>query len=226
MYAKYLATAPVSAPDRDAATAALDKLAKQLGRLDIVAEPGATVTIDAEPAAARSVYVFPGEHAIRSVLDGREVVRVERLAAGAVVSVALVSPSETAPQAPPPAAVVPPPAPALRDVPPPEPSRGVAVLPPLVPIALGIVTVGLGAVTAWSGMDTLNARDDYDHVPIAYFQEVGEDKQTRTNVLVGVTAGVAALGLTTAFFFTDWSDHETRVGASLGVDGVRGKGAF
>ncbi len=74
------------------------------------------------------------------------------------------------------------------------------------------VSVAVGAVTIWSGVDTLNAREDLDRdfdqlTPRERQQRVddGRGKEARTNVLLAATGvtvvGTAALGL----FFVNWN---------------------
>jgi hypothetical protein len=103
-------------------------------------------------------------------------------------------------------------------------------------VALGSTAV-LGGVTIWSGVDTMNNPGE-DVVretcrglgPECPAYQEGRDKQTRTNVLIGVTAGVAALTAVVGLFLTDWSWGDAQPasdvavgvapdGASLGVRG-------
>jgi hypothetical protein len=77
-------------------------------------------------------------------------------------------------------------------------------LPPWMFVTGAVVTVGLGAVSVWSGLDVLSAHDDYKGASRTEqtYQE-GRDKEKRTNILIGATA---AAGLATAVLtvFTDW----------------------
>jgi len=78
-----------------------------------------------------------------------------------------------------------------------------------------VLTAGAGATLAWSGVDTLNARDEYvetamtDRDMARDMLEEGQSKELRTNILIGATAGLAALTLVFAII-TDWggSDDE------------------
>jgi hypothetical protein len=87
-------------------------------------------------------------------------------------------------------------------------------LPPWIFVTSSIVTVGLGAVTVWSGLDVVKAHDDYKgHETEAKYQD-GKDKEKRTNILI---AGTAAAAVTTGVLaiLTDWSGKRTeKVGAS------------
>jgi hypothetical protein len=82
-------------------------------------------------------------------------------------------------------------------------SRG---LPRTVPITTGVITVAIGGIAIWSGLDTLKAHDAYEANPdrsTAEFDK-GRSKQLRTNLLLAGT-GVAALStLAIAAFWTDW----------------------
>lgn len=102
-------------------------------------------------------------------------------------------------------------------------------------IALG-ATLVVGGVTVWSGVDTLNypgadevresCRGQGTDCP--EYQE-GLDQQSRTNVLIGVTAGTAALTAIFGLFLTDWSSEEApepnetaiRLAPALGGGGVQ-----
>lgn len=87
-------------------------------------------------------------------------------------------------------------------------------------IAAG-VTVALGAGTVLSGIDTKN-NPGVDAVRLACagkdtscpeYQD-GKSKETRTNVLLGVTLGAAAITGVIGLFFTQWSSSPVKVGAA------------
>ncbi len=104
------------------------------------------------------------------------------------------------------------------------------------------LTVGAGAVLAWSGVDTLNTRDDYEAAAaeeraagnLAFprasaLLDDGEKAERRTNALIGVTAGLGAITLLTAIF-TDWGgsdnddeDTSVRVGIGPGSASIGGQ---
>lgn len=77
-------------------------------------------------------------------------------------------------------------------------------------IAAGVATLGLGGVTIWSGLDTRN-NPGVDAVKTqcagqgetcpAYVE--GRNKQTRTNIFIGATAGTAAITVVLAIL-TNW----------------------
>ncbi len=93
-------------------------------------------------------------------------------------------------------------------------------LPPALFLVSGVVTVGLAAATVWSGLDALDGVDAYEDDPTQDRLDEGQAKELRTNVLIGATAGFAALSVVLALL-TDWggSDEEEppMVRASLGV---------
>jgi hypothetical protein len=112
-------------------------------------------------------------------------------------------------------------------------------LPPIVFYIGGAVTVGLAGVTVWSGLDAQN-NPGVDRVraecagqttDCPTYQE-GVSAQGRTNVLIGATAGAAAVTLAVGLFFTDWGggdasarkDARVTPWASLG-DGAAAIGA-
>jgi hypothetical protein len=97
-----------------------------------------------------------------------------------------------------------------------EPSGGGGLSPAIFITSL-VLTVGAGATLIWSGLDTLSAADEYeqtanawmgsgDPATLATAQRMlsdGESKELRTNILIGATAGLAALTVLFAAL-TDW----------------------
>ena len=85
------------------------------------------------------------------------------------------------------------------------------------------VTVALGAVTLWSGLDTVkNPGEDKvreacqnDRPDCRTLYDDGRRRQTRTNVLLGVTAGVGLATMLVGAVGTDWNDESpaSEVGA-------------
>jgi hypothetical protein len=76
------------------------------------------------------------------------------------------------------------------------------------------VTAALGAVTLWSGLDTVkNPGEDAvheacqnEHPDCRTLYDDGRRRQTRTNVLLGVTAGVGLATILIGAVGTDWGD--------------------
>lgn len=77
----------------------------------------------------------------------------------------------------------------------------------VVPVWLTMVSAGLavasGSLLIWSGVETLDGVDAYEANPTIEGLREGQEKEDRTNVLIGVTAGLAAL-TTGLLIFTDW----------------------
>ncbi|QQR89546.1 MAG: hypothetical protein IPJ88_15315 [Myxococcales bacterium] len=84
-------------------------------------------------------------------------------------------------------------------------------------VGAGLTAVALG-VTVWSGLDTSSAADEYKKDPTPERYSAGQDLELRTNVLIGVTAGLAVATTVMGVFLTDWnssnSDDEDEVASS------------
>lgn len=96
-----------------------------------------------------------------------------------------------------------------------------------------LITAGLGGTTIWSGVDTVN-NPGADAVRVACagqgtdcpaYQD-GRDKQLRTNVLIGATAGAAALTAVFGLFVTDWGAGDEQIGLAVDGDGSWLYGSF
>lgn len=122
-------------------------------------------------------------------------------------------------EAPPPAKVETPPPPPVdpnRDKPPPPPPPPPKVeekpLGPLVFFIGAGLTVAAGGATLWSGLDTQNSPGTdavrrecagKDESCPAY--QDGQDKELRTNILIGTTIGLGVVTGVIGLFFTQWS---------------------
>jgi hypothetical protein len=71
-------------------------------------------------------------------------------------------------------------------------------------IGAGLTAVSAG-VLVWSGVDTLTARDAYVANPTEAGYNDGVGRETRTNVLIGVTAALGVATAVSAALFTEWS---------------------
>ncbi len=207
LYAAYLRKAPPSAPDRNSATAALRKIEPKLARLQVHAMDVQDVKIDGTAAAdiaedLSEVYVAPGSHVLEGTHAGKAVRVVQDAPAGVTTSVVLQAP----PEAPPPTA---PPPPQVH-----HPAHG-GISPIFFFVGAGLTAVA-GGLTIWSGVDTLGQRSTFDAAPTQANLDEGKSRQTRTNVFIGVTAGLAALTGVTAIF-VDWKGHASRERAALRV---------
>lgn len=98
-----------------------------------------------------------------------------------------------------------------------------------VPLAVSIValviTAGLGGVTIWSGIDTLDGVPAYEENPTVEGLEDGRSREARTNWLIAGTS-VAAAATLVLFLFTDYGaggdDEEPSVEALLDIQADRG----
>jgi hypothetical protein len=203
-----LEVAPVDARDRDRATATRKELASGLGRIDIQGGAG-SVTVDNEPAAITTVYAAPGQHIVRGNIEGVVVERLVTVSAGSTLSVALA-----APQPPPPVVSPPPPGEVA-------PSRS-PLSPAFVYVGAGLTAIASGLTIA-SGVDTLNAKSQYERAPSSGLLADGQFKQDRTNVLFWTTLG---LGVTTGAFallLVNWGRaRQVRTGIGAGSAWITG----
>ena len=95
---------------------------------------------------------------------------------------------------------------------------------PWVFVAGVVATAAVGGVTVWSGVDTVNnpGQDAVREQCVGLGTECpayqdGVAKQTRTNILIGATAGTAALTALFGLLVTDWGGDEAEQGAALFV---------
>ncbi|NUO47338.1 MAG: tetratricopeptide repeat protein, partial [Polyangiaceae bacterium] len=216
LYHLSLRETPGGAADRDEATRALVELTTKLGRLEIVA-PGATVVeVDQKATRSSSVFVNPGSHLVEATIEGERVRQEVTIDPGAAKTVLLE-------RTPPPRAEPPPPSPPGAQPKPTAPApRDHGGVTPWVLAPFAGATALAGALTIASGVDTLIARGQYLDIPEdertqAQYDD-GKFKQDRTNVLIGVTAGLALVTGAVAVFAIDWGEG-TLVG--FAPDGVR-----
>lgn len=183
-----------------------------------------TRTIHGAPSTRWVIYLEPGEHEVAASFFGDAGSRRERVQASA----ASQSELRFEPEEEPGTAVSPPP-PVTSEDPAPgseeggadsgglsvDPSSGLS--PAFFFIGLA-VTAGAGGVTIWSGIDTQN-NPGQDAVREACagqgescpeYQD-GVERQTRTNILIGATAGAAAITAVLAIL-TDWGGGDATAG--------------
>ena len=187
---------------------------------------GVTATVDGEPMSGKppTARLNPGLHELR-VMEGDKVLvdRKVNLSRGERLRIAVQRSSEVN--------LV------VQDKPKPKPkpkpeSSGLA---PVWFYASAGATVALGAATIWSGLDTQRSFDDYeqdlptlDQDEIDHRVEAGNGKETRTNVLLGITA-VAAVGTTAlGVWLVDWKGDETPEKGNVAITpgGVLVSGSF
>ena len=241
LYARYLREAPPNARDRNNAQSSLRQLASKLGQLEITAVGLEEVRVDREPADGRIVYVNPGAHVVEAKVpkSDRAVTQPTSVDAGQTVSVALVAPATptestangnaggstaTTPQA----TTTPPPSSGGGTETPPLPKKGGGrPLPPVVVYVgagLTVVSAGLSVV---SGLDVLNQKSTFDKDQSQANLDAGKSKQLRTNILLGVTAGLAVLTGVCAIWLVDWRGGSRRqVQVGLGFENVALRGSF
>jgi hypothetical protein len=103
----------------------------------------------------------------------------------------------------------------------PSPSTTKPFGPAVFITGAALTGVGLG-VTVWSGINTLNNPGKnavkaacVGQTAACQTYQTGLDHQTRTNVLIGVTSGLAVVTALVGVFFTQWSPAHATVGLHL-----------
>jgi hypothetical protein len=158
----------------------------------------------------RTIYVAPGKYTVRAGWSGdRSSSQQVDATRGAQGELQFEAPATPVAPAPPPVTPTPNDKPNIEDR-----SHAAGGLPPAVFwVGVGLTAVA-GGVSIWSGLDTKSnpgpdqvrsaCQANSPECPTLYQQ--GLDRQHRTNILLGVTAGMGvATGLIGAFF-TDWGE--------------------
>ena len=220
LYRRYLRTAPDDAPDRKRASVALEALSSKIGRLEIVAPGLVSLAVDGAPIDATTVFVSPGAHIVEAKTEAGDLVRGNTVvAAGATESVALTAPAPKSIPAPPvstAAAPVPPPSVHPGEpgpsapTPPADATKHRGGSPWILAPFVGLTLVSTTVLVA-SGIDVLKAKSDYDELKKGRSakdqQQLIDDgvfKTTRTNVVIGITAGLAVVTGVVALTAIDW----------------------
>ncbi|MAT26328.1 MAG: hypothetical protein CMN29_15420 [Sandaracinus sp.] len=167
---------------------------------------GCEVEADGRLLATQAAYLGPDEaHAIVAYFGNARVEREARGESGAQVLLEIetpegaeVAPDESEAQAR---------ATARRRREEEEDEGGIQVLGPGLFWTSAAATVGLGALTLWSGLDTLSGVDAYEATPTLERLQNGQDKERRTNLLIGFTAAFAATTAVLAIF-TDFAGDD------------------
>lgn len=188
--------------DRADAGRLLADILPKVTRLEIADDHALTLALDGRPVKRGMSYVDPGDHTITATFAGehKRGQRKIQAVAGALVVVKIAA-----------------------DPPQPKPEP-----PPLHPawFAGGLIaTAGLGAVTIWSGVDTMSAYDQYKLEETQDGLDDGLARQTRTNILIGATAAVGAATTLIAIFATDW-ESSWSVALAPTPDGLSGAARF
>ena len=205
-YRRFLAEAPSDSANRDRAISSLKDLGASLGRIEIVAPDAVSAALDQRDLGSERVaYVDPGTHLVTAVISGESVSTEVAVDAGQTRSVVLARKPSAKADPPPPVA------------PPAKPETSGATPWLILPFA-GVTALGVGLVI-WSGADTLVARDQYDKLSKAdqyLLYDQGKLKQDRTNVLIGVTGGLALVTGAIAVFAIDWGAGKPLVAVGPG----------
>jgi hypothetical protein len=210
LYARFLLEAPADAPDRDQANVAVRDLATRLGRIELhVATGTSNLRLDGKPVEAPVVYVAAGEHLAEVDSPRGDVRKVVHAPSGQIVSVTLEPAPEPSPAPSPSAAIAP------RDVA--QGAEGGAPrLPPFVFFTGAALSLAGGGLAVASGLDTVDKRDAFLVDPTEARLDAGNASQTRTNLAIGVTVGVAVITGAVGLFFTDWGGKAGVKKAGLG----------
>ena len=234
-----VATAAERAAGREASAPELAKRAKKslaqvesrVARLVLSCQPApCELTIDGEPITAGASYALPGAHVVAARgADGASAERKVETAAGSGQTIALEleqrpsEPTTTSPMLEPRAEYRGDPQIAAPG--PPKDRAAKPFSPTVVYVGAG-VTLALAAVTTWSGIDTLNAKNrlpgtqsDNDAVLA---------RAHRTDALLLGTVVAAAATVTIGVVWTDWRGTRVALGASVDETGslVRVTGTY
>lgn len=191
---------PADAETRTLADAVLAELSPTLGAFALHCAIACTIAIDGravheDARTAVDVFLDPGAHTLVASWAGRDpVTRAIDVVAGTASTVELEAPALaiTVATVDPMAEVR-----AAPDEPP--SSRSGGMTPVVFGIGAGLTAVGAG-VLMWSGIDVLAARDAYVASPTEAGYNDGVGRELRTNVALGITAGLGAATLVVAFF--------------------------
>jgi hypothetical protein len=222
LYARYLNEAPADATDRGAASALLASLAARLGRIEVHGSGIEDLVVDERRSEEHIIYVSPGAHVVRAVVDGALVSQTPALAAGDVVGLVFEAhardrqaPTGARPNSPPPS-----------DPQPPSRSRRHGLSPWFV-TGGGALTGVAVAATVVSGLSTLSALHRFDVAPTESNLAMGQSMQARTNVLLGVSIGLGVMTSATAVWLVDWGGAaQSGVRVGLGVSRVEAEWRF
>lgn len=215
-----------TAENRSDASERLAKFTPKLGRVDISAKGKMTeVLIDGRPAeVGGESYVDPGDHVVTGRVDERFVEKPINVVAGARVTVLLDPPTEKNSTG----TGETPGEPGGNNDPmkgPTAPADEKPLHPAFFFVGLGL-TAASGGVLIWSGVDTLGARDDFDAKPTQTALDDGRSKQLRTNIMIGVTGGLAVVTAAIGIFATEWGGGGETVEAAISPSGGMLRGTF
>lgn len=175
----------------------LEEVANKLGRIQLSCAGGCTVSANGRvmslaKAPHHVLYLPPGEQRFVIRFGAQSVAQAISTTADMTTAVDVRPPTKQASRSP-----------ALA-----EPKRGEEVerrrnLPRGVPIVGAALTLAAAGVATWSSLDTRDAHKAYVAKPEPEAWRDGRWKQLRTNILWGVTAGLGAITLISAYW-TNW----------------------
>jgi hypothetical protein len=213
-----LARHPDDASIQKVAPSIVQKAKSELFELDIKCDDPCDVTVAGKIAPGRrstdrTVFVGPGKYAVRAGWSGDRSLskQVEAESGGSGTLDFQAPPEQSA------APVAPNPTPAASatgdkpaDVGVPQES---GPLPPAVFwVGVGLTAV-IGGITVWSGLDTqknpgpdkVRSECQANMSDCQSLYQQGVDKQHRTNILIGTTAGLGVVTAVIGGFLTDWA---------------------
>jgi hypothetical protein len=190
LYAKYLRDVRDQTTERGEANARLLALSSKLGQVNVQGDRLRAIVVDDQPADESVFYVIPGAHVLRVTLVGDEVQqRTVEVRAGDAVSLVFDPKLPADVPSTQPAEATSAPAKAKA---PDAASRPFSPPPWLLLVGAGATAVATGLTVA-SGVDTLSALHAYDASPTTANLADGRARQLRTNIGIGVSAGLGAL---------------------------------
>ncbi len=189
-------------------------LAKDLSKVEVSCTPACELALDGklvhgEAMTKRVVWVEPGKHAILAGWGKKGTTKEVVGKAGEAASLSFVPPAQPSTPAPP-ASTAPPPGEEPVVTAPVETPKRHGFSPAVFYTTAGLTAV-LAGVTVWSGLDT-NASPGKDKVrkdcvglgDTCPTYRDGLAKQSRTNLLLGVTAGAAVVTGVVGVLWTNW----------------------
>lgn len=195
----------------------VDDLSPNLARLQVHCQ-GCDLSLD-DQSSAHEVFTNPGHHSLVAAWGSRVLRREVDTPMGQTTRLDLAPPlteivrPPSNPVAPPVSNPTPVREPAPHSVEEPV-SAAPSELPidrpppsglsPAVFVTGTLLTLGLGGALTWSALNTLDGRDAYVANPTQAGLDDGRDREFRTNLLIGATAGVGVTTLIIGAFFTRW----------------------
>jgi hypothetical protein len=212
---------PDDANIQKVAPSIVERAKGELFELDIKCDDPCDVTVAGKIAPGRrstdrTVFVGPGKYAVRAGWSGdRSLSKQIEASKGAAGTLEFQAPAEqsAAPTEPNPATTAAPPSEKPVDEGLPQKS---GPLPPAVFwVGVGLTAV-VGGITVWSGLDTqknpgpdkVRSECQANMADCQTLYQQGVDKQHRTNILIGTTAGVGVVTAVIGGFLTDWGSKK------------------